>query len=344
MAHYYLGNLLYDKKQYQTAMRHWEAAVREKKDLAVAWRNLAIAYYNKEGRGEKALEAMEKACLLDASYPRYRLEHDQLAARMNLPVARRLEAMESAIGLVRERDDLYLRYITLLNCSGRYREALEALSNRRFHPWEGGEGKVSAQYRYALVQTAVLRMREGKAQEALSALESALAYPENLGEGKLPNVPDNQIHYLLGKAALMLGKTERAEAYFHLAAQGPQEPAAVLYYNDQPSDFIFYQGLACRELGWEERAKKAFHQLQTFGERHLFDEVGYDYFAVSLPEIDVFQEDIGLRNELYCNYLRALGALGLGDTGKAERLLTQILERQADYQGAIAHLYTERIG
>ncbi len=341
MAHYYLGNLLYDKKQYRPAMRHWEAAVEGKTDLAVAWRNLAIAYYNKEENGEKALEAMEKACRLDASYPRYRLEYDQLAARLNLPVARRLEAMESAPGLVWERDDLYLRYITLLNCSGRYGEALEALRKRRFHPWEGGEGKVSAQYRYALIQTAVLRMREGKAQEAFSGLESALTYPENLGEGKLPNVPDNQIHYLLGKACLMLGRTEQAETCFKRAAQGPQEPSAVLYYNDQPSDFIFYQGLACRELGWEERAKKAFHQLQIFGERHLFDEVGYDYFAVSLPEIDVFQEDIGLRNELYCNYLRALGALGLGEMKKAEELLTQILERQADYQGALAHLQPE---
>ena len=34
--------------------------------------------------------------------------------------------------------------------------------------------------------------------------------------------------------------------------------------------------------------------------------------------------------------LRALGHLGLGEKEKAEGLLTQILEKQGDYQGALA--------
>ena len=42
MAHYYLGCLLYDKKRYQEAAAHWEAAVKEKPGLAMACRNLAI--------------------------------------------------------------------------------------------------------------------------------------------------------------------------------------------------------------------------------------------------------------------------------------------------------------
>ena len=47
MAHYYLGNLLYDKKQYESAIAHWEKAVEQKDGLALAHRNLAIACYNK---------------------------------------------------------------------------------------------------------------------------------------------------------------------------------------------------------------------------------------------------------------------------------------------------------
>ncbi|MCD8148000.1 MAG: hypothetical protein LUE92_00220 [Clostridiales bacterium] len=61
-------------------------------------------------------------------------------------------------------------------------------------------------------------------------------------------------------------------------------------------------------------------------------------YQAGQPEIEVYQEDIALRNRLYCNYLRALGEFGLGNEEKAEALLCEILEEQADYQCAIAHL------
>lgn len=336
MAHYYLGNLLYDKKQYEEAASHWKTAVKEKEDLSPAYRNLAIYYYNKENDAPKALEVMERACALDPEYPRIWLEYDQLSARMNLSVEKRLEIMESHPAVTAGRDDLYLRYLTLLNDVGRYQEALDGLASRQFHPWEGGEGKVSSQYKYALTHLAMAKLDEKQPQEALKLLEATLSYPNNLGEGKLPNVPDNEAHYYMGLAYKQLGETEKAEEYFRRAASGPQEPRSVLYYNDQPSDFIYYQGLANLELGLDHAAKKSFHQLLTFGEQHLFDEVEYDFFAVSLPEIEVFQEDLELRNIQYCNYLRALGHLGLGENEKARELFREILAKQSDYQGALA--------
>lgn len=336
MAHYYLGNLLYDKKQYKEAAGHWATAAEEKEDLSPAYRNLAIYYYNKENDTPKAMEVMEKACALDPEYPRIWLEYDQLAARMNLPAEKRLEIMESHPAVTAGRDDLYLRYLTLLNDVGRYQEALGGLASRQFHPWEGGEGKVSSQYKYALTHLAMAKLDEKQPQEALKLLEATLSYPNNLGEGKLPNVPDNEAHYYMGLAYKQLGETEKAEEYFRRAASGPQEPGSVLYYNDQPSDFIYYQGLANLELGLDHAAKKSFHQLLTFGEQHLFDEVEYDFFAVSLPEIEVFQEDLELRNIQYCNYLRALGHLGLGENEKARELFREILAKQSDYQGALA--------
>ena len=135
-----------------------------------------------------------------------------------------------------------------------------------------------------------------------------------------------------------MNQDKKAKEYFLLAASGPQEPGSVLYYNDQPSDFIFYQGLANQELGRPAAAKKSFYQLIFYGEKHLFDQVTYDFFAVSLPEIEVFQDDIQFRSTQYCNYLRALGSLGLGETEKAAGLFRTLLEKQADYQGALAFL------
>lgn len=337
MAHYHLGNLLYDKKRYEEAVAHWEAAAAEKPDFAAAWRNLAIAYYNKKNQPEKAMRAMERACEKDASYPRLWLEYDQLAARVGKSNEERLAVLEAHPDCLAQRDDLNLRRITLLNCTGRYEEALEALKAGRFHPWEGGEGKTAAQYRYALIHLAIERLEKHDPQTALELLQATLSYPENLGEGKLPNVPDNEAYYYMGKAYRMLGEEAQTERCFRLASGGPQEPASAVYYNEQPSDFIYYQGLAFRELGEEERARKSFHQLIIFGEKHVFDRVKYDYFAVSMPELEVFQDDIALRNRQYCNYLRALGCLGLGRRSEAARLLDDVLAKQKDYQGAIAH-------
>ena len=338
MAHYYLGNLLYDKKQYEKAIGHWEVSLAEKPDFATTCRNLAIAYYNKKNMPEKAMEMMEKACRLDSTYPRLWLEYDQLAAKLCVPVKQRLETMESHPEITAQRDDLYLRYITLLNGTGRYEDALAALNSRRFHPWEGGEGKVSAQYRFALIHQAEEKLAKNEPEKAFSLLESSLTYPENLGEGKLPNVPDNEACYYMGKACRMMGQEEESVKYFRLAASGSQEPSAVLYYNDQPSDYIYYQGLAYRELGEENAARKSFHQLIIYGEKHLFDKVSYDFFAVSLPEIEVFQDDLQLRNTQYCCYLRALGAAGLGEKENAVLLLEEIVGKQNDHFEAEALL------
>ena len=60
-----------------------------------------------------------------------------------------------------------------------------------------------------------------------------------------------------------------------------------------------------------EKAKKSFHQLIMFGERHIFDRVGYDFFAVSMPELEVFQDDIQKRSDDYCRRMMALGRRGL---------------------------------
>lgn len=338
MAHYYLGNLLYDKKQYSQAILHWEKAIEIKSDLAVAYRNLAIAYYNKQQNSIKALKMIQTACKLDSNYPRLWLELDQLAAKANISKEERLSIMQQHLDITKQRDDLYLRYITLLNCTGHYHEALEALKNHRFHPWEGGEGKVSSQYRYALIQTAIQDLKANRPQKAIDNLLASLTYPKNLGEGKLPNVKDNEAYYYLGIAYDMMNEKEESMKYLQLATLGDTQPSSVLYYNDQPSDYIFYQGLAHEKLGNKAEALKSYHQLIIYGEKHVFDKVEYDFFAVSLPEIEVFQDDIALRNIQYCNYLRALGNIGINKHNEARILLETILNKQDDYQGAIAHL------
>ena len=47
------------------------------------------------------------------------------------------------------------------------------------------------------------------------------------------------------------------------------------------------------------------------GERHILDKVGYDFFAVSMPELEVYQDDIQKRSDDYCRRMTELGRRGL---------------------------------
>ena len=94
-----------------------------------------------------------------------------------------------------------------------------------------------------------------------------------------------------GCAYRKLGQETAAREYFAKATQGSSTPEVSRCYNDQPSDYIYYQGLAFHALGEDEKAKKSFHQPIAFGERHIFDKVEVDFFVVALPEVEVYQTD-----------------------------------------------------
>ena len=204
-----------------------------------------------------------------------------------------------------------LAYISLLNRTGQHEKALDLLTNYTFHVWEGGEGKVADEYKAALFALAEEALAEGKPEDAAAFAERTLKYPENLGEGKLENVPDNRAYYVMGCAMRAVGDEAKARELFEKASAGSQVPEPVRYYNDQPSDYIYYQGLAFHALGEDEKARKSFHQLIIFGEQHILDRVGYDFFAVSMPELEVYQDDIQKRSDDYCRRMAELGRRGL---------------------------------
>ena len=309
-AHYYLGELLYDKRQYDTAIAHWKLAVAQMPEMAAAHRNLSIAYYNHANRALAAQEIAE-ACRLEPDNSRFLLEQDQLLKRLDAPIRERLAHLEAHESLLSQRYALMLAYVSLLNADGQYAKALYLMTHYTFHIWEGGEGKVADEYKIALFALAEKALSEGKPQEAIAYAERTLVYPVNLGEGKLDNVPDNHAHYLMGEAYRALGDEATAKVFFEKATLGAQEPEPVRYYNDQPSDYIYWQGLAFHALGHDEQAKKSFHQLISFGDRHIFDHVEYDFFAVSMPELEVYQDDLQKRSDDYCRRMTALGHKGL---------------------------------
>ena len=154
-----------------------------------------------------------------------------------------------------------IELITLLNLVGRPDEALDLLAGRKFHPWEGGEGKTTGQYVLGLVEKARRFIEEAEYDKAIDCLERPRVYPPDLGEGKLYGAQENNIDYYLGCALERLGDGGRARRAFEQATIGPGEPASAMYYNDQPPDMIYYRGLAHRKLRHTARGGADIRQV-----------------------------------------------------------------------------------
>lgn len=337
LAAYYLGNFYYDRQVYTTATRLWEHCTQMNPDYAMAHRNLSIAYFNQQNDATKALNELTTAFKLDPHNSRLVFELATLQEKLNAPLAERLKFLQDHRDLVQQRDDSYVLLVTLLNETGRYQEAYDAVMAHIFHPWEGGEGKVSTQYEYALVELAKQDLQKQDANAAIAKLKRALVYPRSLGEGKLPIAVNNVIDFYLGLAYRVQGDETQAQSHFEAATQGLSEPTDMMYYNDQPADTIFYQALAEEQLGHKDAAAARYYKLINFGEQHLFNHFKLDYFAVSLPDALLFDDDYQSKNTVHCDYLMALGYLGLNQATKAQTFFDRALVLNNHHQGVLRH-------
>jgi len=326
-AMYYLGNLFYDKGRWKEAISLWESCA-GRIDLPTVYRNLSLAYYNKLHDGGKAKEAMETAFSMDTSDARVFFELDQLYKILNVEPEERLKNMENHMELLEKRDDLYTEYITLLNINGQYDKAYTCMMNHIFHPWEGGEGKITAQYRISLMNLA-------QEKGSVELLEKALVYPHNLGEGKLIGATDNDIYYMLG---CMYKDKEKSEKAFRMATRVNSDLSSAMYYNDQPPEMFYYAALAEKALGEEHKANEKFDMLIDYGLKHMKDNITIDYFAVSLPDFLIFEGDLNKKNKVHCCFMSALGYLGKGDIASALKYAKKGLELDKCHIGLIQML------
>ncbi|HAS81962.1 MAG TPA: DUF5107 domain-containing protein, partial [Verrucomicrobia bacterium] len=327
LANYALGNFLYAHRRPDTAMQHWETCTRVRPDFPTAWRNLGLARMNKRNDPQGAGEALEKAFAANPADARVLYEVDQLAKETAVPPHKRLERLGQHRDLVVSRDDLCVEYLRLLNLCGRAAEALDILASRVFHPWEGGEGKVPAQYQRALF----LLSETAEPQDALSLLERAGTWPKNLGEGQLSGNTDNERYLRKGRVLRALGRKTEADEAFRAATEGIQEPAGAMYYNDQPPETLYIQGLAWRELGYPLKAAERFQRLTTYAEAHIDDEITMDYFAVSLPDFLVFDVDLNVRNRRHCLFMAALAHLGNAQKKEEDQAWRELLHVCPDH-------------
>lgn len=61
-----------------------------------------------------------------------------------------------------------------------------------------------------------------------------------------------------------------------------------------------------------------------------------DYFAVSLPDLLIWEDDLQVRNTLHCRYMMALGHWGLKETAKAEELIAEVAKMDRNHLGILS--------
>lgn len=61
-----------------------------------------------------------------------------------------------------------------------------------------------------------------------------------------------------------------------------------------------------------------------------------DYFAVSLPDLQIWEGDLNLSNKIHCKYMLALGFYGLGDKRHAERYLAEASQLDKNHLGILS--------
>ena len=145
-------------------------------------------------------------------------------------------------------------------------------------------------------------------------------------------------HGMVGLLLERCGRTDEAADSFARGSAGDCQPAAAVYYNDQKPHKLFYQGLSLRKLGREAEARGCFHRLVDFGEQHLHDVFHMDYFAVSLPDLQIWEDDMDKKNRIHCLYLMGLGHMGLGNLERARDYLLEAHRLDLNHQGVEVHL------
>jgi len=328
-AHYYLGNLLYDRRRHREAITHWDLSTQLDETLPTAWRNLGIGYFNVERSSAKAHSAFERAFHAAPSDARILYERDQLWKRLGTAVELRIAELERHLDLVALRDDLAVELAALYNQADQPEKAYELLRSRKFQPWEGGEGLALTQHTRAHLALGRRTLVAGSIVDAIRLLKGALENPPNLSEARHLLASQNNVYYWLGCAWFLSGNEKEAHAWWRKASQATgdfQEMSVTMY-----SETTYYSALSLRRLGEGAQASSLLEELLAFSRKLAREEARIDYFATSLPTMLLFQDDLQQRQKTRASFLRAQALLGLGQRKQAAALLRRILEREPDH-------------
>jgi tetratricopeptide (TPR) repeat protein len=305
LAHYYLGNLWYDR-QPELAVAEWERARAIDDTHVTLHRNLAWAYVQVENDVPKAIASMERALALDPNDPRLYYELDVLYEAGRVGAEERLALLERNHETIVGHNDAFSREVVLLTQLGRYDEAIDYMATHHFRRWEG-LGNIHTTYVDAHLLRGRQRLGAGRYDAAIADYTAALEYPKNLEVARPYNGGRAcEVDFLLGEAYEAAGDIEKAHEHYEAATTGPR-PAG-------HSALDYYQGMAYRKLGREGEAAELFDGLVTYARERIASLGGgssLEFFA----KFGSRRSPDELMAAAY--YLMGLGYLGAGNNPRA---------------------------
>jgi len=310
-AYYYLGNILYNK-QDEKAIDYWEQAVKNEPNLAMAYRNLGWGYYRHYNDYQKAIPYYEKAIALDNSDAILYTELDNLYALNNSPIDQRLKIFEGNEQFVKDRDDAFIRQITVLTLAGKPDKSVEYLKDKEFS-YREGNSRVREVIIDAQLSLGLKYMADKNYQKALDHFLLAQVPDEEAGSARSGN-RDIQVNYFIGQAYEALKQKEKANDFYKLATEAETSKRTGI--------MSYYQGLCFQKLKDKKKADEIFNKLIESGDNVITksDESKEDFFAIFGE-----REAENTRNS-NAYTLRGLGYKGLGKTVLAKDDLTKAVD------------------
>ncbi len=264
-APYYLGNLFYDRRRHEEAIRLWEKSTKLDSNFSIVWRNLGIGYFNIRRQPAKARAAYDKAHKANLADARVLYERDQLWKRLGENPKKRLRELRKRPNLVQQRDDLSIELCALYNQTGQHEQAAQLVAGRQFQPWEGGEGGPLGQHVRAQLALGRAALAKGDFAGAQKHFQFALTSPRNLSEAKHLLANQSDIHYWLGCTLAGLGKQRAAREHWLAAAnfKGDFQEMSIRAF----SEMTYYSALSWKKLGQHAKTKKLFSDLLAYAKQ-----------------------------------------------------------------------------
>ena len=187
-------------------------------------------------------------------------EAGKLAEKLNLPPEERLALLEKYAKTAAKYDPCMLRLAYTCNAVGRYRQAHEILTSRRFHVWEGTDGLLAP-----FVASCIGLGKEAMAKKdfatALKYFEESTTYPENLQAGRPGDAGTEPVsRYFMAQCKKALGDEAGYKAELENSLKGWIHAGEMDYWRVK----------ALRELGRESECapliaelKQAIQELET---------------------------------------------------------------------------------
>ena len=317
-AAYLLGCQTYNERSYDAARELWEKAVKYEPDFYIAYRNLAIVYYNHFAKPREAVELLLAAIKLKPGDSMLLTELAEVMTALdvgNPDTARFLEENKPE----KPSDHMILSIANAFNSAFMFDKAEEVMRSHVFTPAEGEEFITAIPYMYACLCRGRIAMQEKRYEEALAFFENAMILPENLNAAFWNESVLIPYRYNVAAALKALGREDEANALIEKLINLKN----VGMWN-MGGEFVYYSAMSVRLAGDELRARQIMRDAILAWENELSG--GCEYYRQVTSLFACFVGDYTKLRTAELYGMLGYGKLFSGDIEGARALFEKSIE------------------